>query len=256
MESLAAPPLAIVKVGSTSVSVLVAGQLDDPLYQTARIRRLLGHWTPEQALLETLDDILAAVAPYRCQSGLVAFGEVGRAIPALPAAARARGFPVWTLSGLEEGQASWWGEQRFCPAPITVIDIGGGSTEIVGPAGARSLPVGAERPPGADMPLSAPISPHIPTVAMGGTARALGQLFGSPLHREVLFTHWGRDPSTWPGVDQVAADRIPLLAGGLATLLWVMDGLSLSQIAVTDRDLRWGLWLAARLGRAGGWPGG
>lgn len=256
MESLAAPPLAVVKVGSTSVSVLVAGHLDDPLYQTASIRRLLGHRTPEQALLETLDDILAAVAPYGCQSGLVAFGEVGRAIPALPAAARARRFPVWTLSGLEEGQASWWGEQRFWQTPVTVIDIGGGSTEIAGPSGARSLPVGAERPPGVDISFSGPVSPRVPTVAMGGTARALAQVFGSPLHTEVLFAHRGRDPATWPGVDQVAADRIPILAGGLATLLWVMDGLSLSQIAVTDRDLRWGLWLAARLGRAGRWPGG
>ena len=255
MESLAPSPLAVVKVGSTSVSVLVAGRLSHPLFLHAEIRSLIREPEPASALGAAMADIAARVARFQPRSGIVALGEVGRIHPELGAGLARQGFPVWTLSGVEEAQASWWGEQAFHPAAITVVDVGGGSTEVAGAGTSQSLPFGAERPPGPGSPFPPARHLHGRAVAMGGTARALASLFGNPFHRETLLRHQDRNPESWPGIAAVDERRVRLLAGGLRTFLWVMDALQLPEMAVTERDLRWGLWLSAQLGRAGRWPG-
>ncbi len=247
-------PLAVVKVGSTSISVLAASTLTEPLYEDAQIRHLIRHREGPAALRESLRAIHRELQSLSPRAGLVAFGEVGRRQPELSSEAKRAGYPVWVLSGAEEGAASWWSEQPWRTAPITVVDVGGGSTEFAGAWGSVSVPVGAERPPGPRDVLEAVVGGAGEPVAMGGTARALATLFGNPLTHDVLAAHAAHPPSSWTGIDRVEADRRPLLAGGLATMLWAMDRLGVKEVAATPRDLRWGLWMAASLGRAGRWP--
>jgi len=256
METVAPPPLAVVKVGSTSVSVLVAGRLSEPLFLHARVLRLIQEPDPARALDAVMGDVAASVSRYRPRTGLVALGELGRLHPDLSRSLARQGYPVWALSGPEEGRVAWWGEQMFYAHPITVVDVGGGSTEIAGSHAALSLPVGTERPPRPEVRFPAEIGAPGGVVAIGGTARALGLLFGSPLRRETLMDYARRPPACWPDVDRVEPERRPLLSGGLCTVLWVMEGLGVERLPVSERDLRWGLWLSARLGRAGRWPGG
>ncbi len=255
-DSHSAKPLAVIKVGSTSISVLVAATLTHPLYDDVQIRHLIRHQDGPAVLRESLRHLKRDVQALAPRGGLVAFGEAGRHNPALPAEAVRAGYAVWVLSGEEEGACSWWSEQPWRTVPITVLDVGGGSTEFAGPWGSVSTPFGAEQPPPPDTPVPAAVRREGPLVAMGGTARALGTVFGSPIARQTLAAYADRPFSTWPRVHLVEADRRPLLSGGLATMLWAMDGLRADEVAVTPRDLRWGLWLAACLGRAGRWPGG
>lgn len=245
-------PTEVLKVGSTSVSFLAAHRLSQPVQNTATVLRLLEASDRVDRLNRYLD-ALAAAHDAPAGRRLAALGEVGRRYPGLAEALRQRGWQTWTLSGEEEARAAWWGEQAFWPVPIAVLDVGGGSTEFAGPLASVSVPVGAARPPNASTP-ALPVLGASKIIALGGSARALAALLGNPLTRSGL-EHWATpdlpdDDETLraAGIDPA---RRPLLDGGAHTLRWALEALQQQTVFVSARDLRWGLWLAARLGRSG-----
>jgi exopolyphosphatase/pppGpp-phosphohydrolase len=115
-----------------------------------------------------------------------------RAAPNRKAVLRAWGLDVWVLTEDEEARFSHAGAvSGLGRGPFVTVDVGGGSTEIVGPRFRRSFPLGAATLRGA------PRFPRLPrgrTVAVGGTAVTLAALcerraHGARLRRSDL-THW------------------------------------------------------------------
>jgi hypothetical protein len=250
-------PVGVVKIGSTSVSALVGVHPDAPRWETAAD---LGLWDATEpvallrATLASIGDQLAQWAPLRL---LVATGEVVRQRPLLLEALAPWRPYLWVLSGLEEARAVWWGEQARHAEPVTVIDVGGGSTEVVGPKHATSLPVGAARPPaGTTVEALGPAEGRV--VAVGGTARALAGYLGRPtVTRDDLaaFAAAPPDPAALARTLGISRLRASLLPGGAACLKAALDGLGVSAAEVSPRDLRHGIWLAAALGRGRIWSG-
>jgi hypothetical protein len=239
---------AVLKVGSTSVSVLVADRVGQPLWETQAILSLLGDPHAE-AKLDAWLGTWSWPPSARPAWGLAALGAVGRERPGLAEPLKRRGWEVWLLSGEEEAWAAWWGEQAFWPHPVTVIDVGGGSTEFAGPGAVLSLPVGAARPPSPDTAVSLPEFGGREAVALGGSARALARVLGTPLSRSALVAFRRQPPERPPDIEPA---RWALLDGGAAAWLWVLEALGRDAVPVSPRDLRWGLFLAARLGRGKG----
>lgn len=250
-------PVGVVKIGSTSVGALVAVSPDAPLWETSVDLGLLTAPDPVAVLrpaLATLRQRLAAWAPLRL---LVATGEVARARPVLLDALEGWRMHLWVLSGEEEARAAWWGEQARHAEPVTVIDVGGGSTEVVGPKHAVSLPVGAARPPGpSGLPPLGSAGGRV--VALGGTARALAGYLGRPTFSRDDLAAFGAappDPEALARTLGLSRLRASLLPGGAACLLAVLEGLGVHAADVSPRDLRHGIWLAAALGRGRIWSG-
>jgi hypothetical protein len=250
LDKPAASVTAVLKVGSTSVSVLAAERLGQPLWEAQAILSLLGASDAEDRL-EAWLEAWRWPPTARPSWGLAALGAVGRERPSLAHPLKRRGWEVWVLSGEEEARASWWGEQAFWPHPVTVIDVGGGSTEFAGPHAVASFPVGAARPPAGGEAVSLPEFGGREFVALGGSARALARVLGTPLSRSALAAFRRRPPDRPPDIEPA---RWSLLDGGAAAWLWVLQALDLDAVPVSPRDLRWGLFLAARLGRGRGVP--
>jgi hypothetical protein len=240
-----------VKIGSTSVGVLAATRLDDPQWIASWDLGLLEADDPWGVLHPVLSLIRSRVAGRRPVSWIVATGEVGRARPALVDRLRDAGWHPWVLTGLEEARASWWGVQAAVPRPVTVVDVGGGSTEIVGPAVALSIGVGAAVPDGSAWPREIPAG-AAEVVAVGGTARILARWFtAQDLRRTDLVTYVKAPPGPETLRDRLGISpvRARLLTGGASVLLRAMETLGVDRMTVSRRDLRWGLWLAGALGR-------
>lgn len=129
--------------------------------------------------------------------------------------ASATGTPATQLSGDDEGRLAWNGAVGRLDEPggvVGVVDLGGGSCELAvgspgcGPTWVRSLDVGALRvtrsPLGNGRPAPArvlaardalrrmfePLDPprQDETLAVGGTARAIARVIGSPYGAEAL----------------------------------------------------------------------
>jgi hypothetical protein len=248
--------IAAVKIGSTSVSVLAASHLNAPIWEASYDLGLLTVADPVQALAPTLAAIRQGLRAHGVGPVLVATGEVGRRRADLIPYLTQQGWSPWVLTGHEEARAVWWGVQANQPDAVTVVDVGGGSTEVVGPDGAWSLPFGAATPLRAvQVPLS--LAGGRELVAVGGTARSLARREGSPLLTADALRAFlaARDaPELLSGQLGISPLRAGLLAGGARALLAVLEALGLPHARVSPRDLRHGLWLAAAMGRGGeGW---
>ncbi len=163
----AGPPRAVIDIGTNTVLLLLArrhadGSLDI-LEDRARIARLgegagaSGHLTPA-AIARTLDVLRDQVAHAHAAGArdlqVVATAGVrmaaNRADFLEPAAAVA-GAPIRVLTGDEEARLSYLSVAReHGPGALRVLDIGGGSTELVAGDGttitqARSHPMGSVR---------------------------------------------------------------------------------------------------------------
>jgi exopolyphosphatase / guanosine-5'-triphosphate,3'-diphosphate pyrophosphatase len=149
----------------------------------------------------------------------------------------ATGAPVRPLSSEEEGRLAYAGAVRSCrsvPDSIAVIDVGGGSTQLMvgteqGPAWLRSLDLGSlrltERLVHADPPTSGELdavarvveeafeslTPPLPisALATGGTARALRRLAGRRLSEKNLTWVLG-ELATKPTEEVAAAYAVPV----------------------------------------------
>ncbi len=242
---------AAVKIGSTSVAVLVADRMAEPLFQHLWVLGLMDAPDPQERLAPILQQLASEVGP----ATLVGVGEVGRRRPELTGWLETQRWPVWQLSGREEARCTWWGVQAGLQQAATVIDVGGGSTEVSDGTDAVSWPYGAAAPPTTD---SWAVPPGLTArvhhlVAVGGTARALASI----AHQEAMLsraqlTAWVTAPEglvRMGAAHHVAPARLPLLAGGARSLLCTLTLLGADDVEVSDAGLLQGLWLAARLGR-------
>ena len=243
--------IAALKIGSTSVAVLVADRMAEPLLQGTWVLRLMDAPDPAARLAPLLRQLAPALGP----GTLVGVGEVGRRRPELTRWLEAWGWALWQLAGAEEARCAWWGVQAGMRQAATVVDVGGGSTEVSDGTDAVSWAFGAAAPPATDrwaVPSGLTGRARRP-VAVGGTARALASLAG-PAHivSRTQLAAWVDDPEGLLrlGVDhRVDPDRLPLLAGGGRSLLCAMTLLGVDDVEVSNAGLIQGLWLAARLGR-------
>ncbi|MCL8208064.1 MAG: hypothetical protein K6V97_08355 [Actinomycetia bacterium] len=238
------------------MSALVAGAPDHPLWETSVDLGLLTAPDPAARLGPALAAIRAALARWAPLRLVVATGEVARARPELGSVLDEWREAVWLLSGEEEARVAWWGEQARHAEPVTVIDVGGGSTEVVAPDRSVSLPVGAARPPAGPLPPLWSATGRV--VALGGTAAALARYAGQPrLSRAALARFAAAPPDVGSLVHALGVSelRATLLPDGAACLGAVLDGLGVETVEVSPRDLRHGLWLAAALGRGRLWSG-
>lgn len=260
-DVLLAPPVAVLKVGSTSISVLVARCLDHPLWQASFDVGLLTAPNPGEILAHTLATIIPELRRLDVRNLLTATGEVGRVRPECAETLRRHGLHPWILTGDEEARVSWWGEQGRHAGPVWVIDVGGGSTELVGPARGLSLAFGAQQPtpPAHADRLLRDLQGKMPhLVAAGGTARVAARVLGSmQLSRATLseLASGASIPDELREALNISELRARLLPGGASVLKWVMETAGISAVDVSPRDLRHGLWLAATLGRARRWDG-
>jgi exopolyphosphatase/pppGpp-phosphohydrolase len=246
--------VAVVKVGSTSVSALWAATLQRPLLFRSWTIGLVDVPHPGAAMAPLWDELGPAL---RAAPGLVGVGEVGRRRPEVLDALRKSPWPVWPLTGIEEARCAWWGVQATIAHPITVLDVGGASTEVSDGVRALSWPFGAARPPTAAPASLMPADGAV--VAVGGTATALVRLADArtPARAPGLTASdlqgWlARPADLFEQAVPLGLDerRSKLLAGGAAALLAAMSALGVDRVSVSDRGLTEGLWLAARMGRA------
>lgn len=242
---------AAVKIGSTSVAVLVAHRMAEPLLLQTWVLSLMDAPDPVERLAPILRSLASELGP----ATLVGVGEVGRRRPELTDWLQTQRWPVWQLAGSEEARCAWWGVQADLREPATVVDVGGGSTEVSDGTDAVSWPFGAAAPPATD---TWPVPPGLPVrarslVAVGGTARALAGIAGREgVLRRAQLAAWMEHPEDLARLAvayRVDAARRPLLAGGVRSLLCTLALLGADGVHVSDAGLLQGLWLAARLGR-------
>lgn len=246
---------AVIKVGSTSVSALVAQTLSQPLWTTSIDLGLLKSPDPVALLEPTLDSLLAQLSAWAPLELLVATGEIGRRRADVVTALCRRGLKPWILTGTEEARVAWWGEQARHGTEVVVIDVGGGSTEVVGARWAMSFPFGAQAPPNATT-IGLPAWPGGNAIAIGGTAKVIARWLGrSAVRVEDLQDLSSGSWSVANAIDRLGITplRARLLPAGAFCLSRVLESLGLNQVQVSPRDLREGLWIAAVLGRGLGW---
>ena len=249
--------VAAVKIGSTTVSYLLAEELDRPVRREAAVLNLLSRPDAATALAATVKNWLEGGNP-RPARVLMAAGQALRERPDL---GRALPIPVWTLTGSQEGHLTRLGILASAPKTRGIlIDIGGGSTEIVDDAKSYSLRLGVERP--------VPESTAWPEIShdggaaiiVGGTGRAASMLLGKKayepmsadelvnLQRVVL-----RYGEAWLHARGISDRRAALIAPGLTILNHILAHYRLRQVYWSGQGLLEGIWLAASLGRGMCW---
>lgn len=243
----------VVKIGATSVAVFSASHLQDPRWHQVWTLGLLTEDHLEAALMPVLKEIAAAVG----QRVLMGVGELGRTRPELAPILERWAWPVWWLTGDEEARCTWWGVQAGRDQPVTVIDVGGGSTEVCDGRVARSWPFGAAKPPSGTH--AREFRPPVGevggvAVAVGGTAVAMGRLLGASRLTEAALRSAQHDSALADRACSLGLDprRAALLSGGVVALVTAMSWVGADTVEVSPRGLVHGLWLAARLGRMAG----
>ena len=200
----------------------------------------------------------------------------------------ALGFAPRTLSGDEEAQLTYEGATHGRAGEFVVIDIGGGSTEIVRSGAHVSLQIGvvrhSERHLHSDPPTAAELAnltrdvhealmAHVPVrmrenpvngIAVAGTPtqcaaidlgldrydpdRVEGHILGVSRLRELLGDLAAIPLAERRRVTGVDPARAPVIVAGIAIMLEVVDCLGLEQVEASEHDILWGL---ARSNRPG-----
>ena len=162
-------PVAAIDLGSNSTRMLVLAADGTPLARTMTITRLAeglaGRGALAPAALERVRAALAAFVEIAEGDGATRFGAVATAAARdatnaeelLATCAALLGTPPVIVSGAEEAELAYAGATAAVPGaaplgdpPFRVLDVGGGSTEVIrgarqGPPSALSLPLGCVR---------------------------------------------------------------------------------------------------------------
>ncbi len=246
------------KIGSTTVSYLVAVELERPLLKTRRVVKLMSRDSVagRELLSETVGAWLNRPDPP--DRLLIGGGQVLRERPQLAADLPV---PVWILSGREEGWLTRLGISAYRNIHQTlVVDIGGGSMELVASTASFSLPVGVHRPDPSEVHWPA-VGPAQSAVVVGGMGHILGLLLGLRPFAAVssggiarLADRVARLKPADLVAQGVPLNRAELVAPGLQLLTLTMERYQLTGCSWAPSGLLEGLWLAASLGRGMTWP--
>ncbi len=239
-------PVGVIKIGSTSSTLLIAQDLSKPLVRRQQLLDLFSQESPRD-LLRLVESWREEARHYGARL-LAAGGEAVRKNARLGGELSHLLPHWWSLTGEEEGRLAWIAVKGERPNAEVVVDIGGGSTELIWGQGIWSAASGAARP---DFTVRWPCLPVTARpVFVGGTALAVAW--------------WAKRPVlTGADVDQLrhaiegAQNPIPsldplrrrLLPSGLAILSDVLLANGWETFEVSERGLTEGLWLAASLGR-------
>jgi exopolyphosphatase/guanosine-5'-triphosphate,3'-diphosphate pyrophosphatase len=197
--------------------------------------------------------------------------------------ARDYDLPARTLTGDEEAQLTYRGATalRDDHEPLLVIDVGGGSTElVVGTRGEVSFHVStqngvvrhSERHLHHDPPTAAelaalaadvevPVAPAAAAVAVAGTAtscaaidlalepydaeRVEGYVLAVERLREIRDRLAALPLERRAEVPGLHPDRAPVIVAGVVILLRVLEAYDLDRVEVSDRDILWGVALTS-----------
>jgi exopolyphosphatase/guanosine-5'-triphosphate,3'-diphosphate pyrophosphatase len=283
-----------IDIGTNTVLMLVAeqgtGGVVRAVVDRARVVRL-GEAVDRTGRLATaaIERSLAVLSSYAEEAhalgvaphavGTQALREVGNAEAFLAPARAILGRDVEVVGGEREAELVWRAVRETFPKlehPL-VVDVGGGSTELVTNARRQSLPIGAVRlherylahdPPTADEVhalegaikdalAGAQVPRGLPLVGVAGTVTTLAAMYGgidpydpelvhrSVLDRRAVAAEIDRlrrltlaERRRLAGLDPARADVI--LAGALIVAP-IMDAAGAGALSVSDHGVRWGL---------------
>jgi exopolyphosphatase/guanosine-5'-triphosphate,3'-diphosphate pyrophosphatase len=289
-------PIATIDMGSNSFHLLIAnwheGNLQSRFTSVERVQTALlmdgARLTPaaEQRVLSCLRSFRQVADAHSCRRiiavGTSALRQASNADHLLRAAAEVLGAPVIVLSGIDEARLIYQAvteQQGANDGRKLVIDIGGGSTEVIVGCGPviedlESLALGCvsslkqhfeggvlsrenfDRSVSAAGQMLQPLVPRFAvagdTCVLGcsGTALAVATLMGQEhinyghlcqLRDELLARFSRVEQVQFDGLDH---NRSRLLASGLALLLALFEAFSIAEMAVVDVALREGVAIA------------
>lgn len=294
---------AVIDVGSNSVRLLLARSVDASGAEGERIVTVTGlrrgaapDGSVTDGALRRLDACLADYAARIRAAGSPPVVAVGTAavreapnVDRIQAVATHRlGAPLTVISGRQEAGLSFAGARLVLPGtagPCRVIDIGGGSTEVVegdagGPVRAVSLPLGVNRqgdmittdPPRPGdvaavqaqaralvLDATAGFSGSGPLIGVAGTVTTVaavmaGRYDPDEIHGMVITRRdvaavrdrlAGMDAPARAGVPGLHPDRAPVIVPGLAILAGCMEALGAERLMVSERDILDGVAMQA-----------
>ncbi len=241
------PPRAIVKFGSTSAILLVAEHLQHPTVYQQELIDVFSPGGPE-ALIKVAQSWREDLRR-RGIEALAAGGEAIRRNAGLEARLRALFPHWWHLTGEMEGRLAWIAVKAGDSLVDGVVDIGGGSTEIITADGTWSFSIGAARFTEAHVSWP-PLTDIAHPAFIGGTAVSLARWAGRDrlTLREVRAMQQAllADPQQFREWSPL---RRRILPQGLAILAQLLEHGGWPTFTVSTRGLTEGLWLAASLGR-------
>jgi len=280
-------PVAAVDIGSNSTRLLIA-EGDETLARESIVTRLgegvdathtLGD-APQQRTLDVLARYRATIEAHQAHGSAVMTSAVRDAANG-PAFARrvaaTLGLPARILTGDQEAQLTYAGATHGRPGRFLVIDIGGGSTELVTADAHVSTQIGvvrhSERHLHSDPPapqelqaLREDVRAALPPPHALRAQRAIA-VAGTPTQAAAI--ELGLDPYdpqavegrvlTRPHLQALLAElaalplaerehvrgldpaRAPVIVAGLAILLEILHAFALAQAEVSEHDILWGL---------------
>ena len=298
--------VAVVDIGTNSTRLLIAdvapgGAIEERLRESTVTR--LGEGVdasgrlgdaPRQRVFATLERYAAEIRAHDCEASTAVMTSAVRDAAngaEFSAAVRER-FQLEgrTLSGDEEAAFTYAGATAARPAgdptELVVIDIGGGSTELVCGAGGRlgfhvSTQIGVVRHTERHLPSDPPAAAELAglaadvdagvraavpgdvrartqaAVAVAGTAtscaaidlalehydttRVEGHVLARARLDDLLERLAALPLSERRGVRGLDPDRAPTIVAGVVILSRVLDAFGLGEVAVSDRDILWGV---------------
>lgn len=270
--------VAVVDVGTNSTRLLIADgpaelerasivtRLGDRLERDGALRE-----DAQQRVLDVLRGYREAATGHGCERRVALMTSAVRDAsngPAFAARIRAAGFDGRVLSGAEEARLTFAGAtaHRAETAGLAVIDIGGGSTEIVTRDFSASFQVGVVRHGerhddlgalAADVEsefTSIPLPPITAAVAVAGTPSAAaaidlgvhdrdrveGYRLTRARLREIRAMLEPLTPEQRAAVPGLHPARARVILPGLTILLVILDVLGLDEVTASERDILWG----------------
>lgn len=237
--------VAVIKIGTTTSVMLAGADLTTACLRRQRLANLLGPDRSE-TLATVLADFSRELVGITGRRPLVAGGEAFRLHRDLAATAARQGFPVWTLTPEQEGRLCYAAVKAVKPDTRLVVDLGGGSTELAMADAVWSLPLGAARSETPEHAAIAPARAQRP-VWVGGTAVLTAQLLGTRSVSLESLRHLAQAlPALAPDLDPLRRELYP---HGLGLMIALAARYQWQNLAICERGLSEGLWLAACLGR-------
>lgn len=290
-------PTGVIDIGTNTLLLLIVDEQMTPLIDACRFGRL-GKGLDASGLIDAgaIQASLAICREYRALLdahgvptpvviGTQALREAANRADFVTPAEAILGAPIEVIAGAREAELAFLAVQRTFPAlagsPYVVVDVGGGSTEVIATDGMRmtsavSLPIGAVRlherylahdPPTPaevralvteiDRVIPAGLPRGVPVVGTAGTATTMAAIArGLPAHDPAAVTGVRLTPmaidhqlarlltapiSKRRGMHGLEPQRADVIAAGVAILSRIVHRIEAPALITCDRGIRWGL---------------